>query len=514
MSKNVTTTDVVKSTGTALLGRAGAVIEVVSQPLYVRFFGLANYGLYTVLWALVSIGTVLCELGQSVALQRLLPVSKTEQERHSLLKTALLLALGASVLLATLLTLALQPLQAMLNVAPQDEAALRAAILLMVWTLPAWTLLEITTSAMRAMRAFGPEIRLKTLYEQLFRLSAALGFWALGYQSLGLILAQWLSALLTLALSFKLLFEFFSWHAFWQAPLHRAHVRMLLGYGVLLIPSGLIRRAFLDIPVLLLNALLPGAQGAIAAGLYGIARKVASIIQMVRLSVGYVMSPLVSYQTLHDRAQIAVLYSFATRLGAALVLPITSLLIGLGPLILSLFGPELKSEASAATNLAASNAYTTLLILLAGRAFEATLGPASSLVDVLGKPTQPLINALSGLVLWLILTPVLTPPLGAAGMALAVSLGTAACAVVAILQLKRDQQLWPFQAPFYKILFIGLISTILLQAWHHLTKETTIFLHLTGSLLLFSASLWLSLRLGLLPKERASLGRLGRFLGL
>ena len=41
---------VAKGAGTALLARAGGVIEIISQPLYVWLFGLPTYGLYMVLW--------------------------------------------------------------------------------------------------------------------------------------------------------------------------------------------------------------------------------------------------------------------------------------------------------------------------------------------------------------------------------------------------------------------------------------------------------------------------------
>src|SRR3546814_3180519 len=51
----VTRRDVATGARTALLSRLGAVIEIVAQPAYTWMFGLATYGLYTVLWALVNL---------------------------------------------------------------------------------------------------------------------------------------------------------------------------------------------------------------------------------------------------------------------------------------------------------------------------------------------------------------------------------------------------------------------------------------------------------------------------
>jgi ABC-type Fe3+-siderophore transport system permease subunit len=97
-------------------------------------------------------------------------------------------------------------------------------------------------------------------------------------------------------------------------------------------------------------------------------------------------------------------------------------------------------------------------------------------------------------------------------MALGVSLGTGVCAIVATLQLGRHQNLWPFRAPFIRCTLIGALSIVLLFFWQQLTHNTAISLQLIGIVLIFSASLWASLQLGLRPEERAGLGGLGRWL--
>ena len=48
------------------------------------------------------------------------------------------------------------------------------------WALPLWTFIEIATSAARARRAFGPEIRLRIFWEQIARILFAVGFFLLG----------------------------------------------------------------------------------------------------------------------------------------------------------------------------------------------------------------------------------------------------------------------------------------------------------------------------------------------
>src|SRR3546814_16060290 len=78
----------------------------------------------------------------------------------------------------------------MVSAGPEDRDALPQAIRLFVWALPLWTFIEVATSAARARRAFGPEIRLRIFWEQMARILFALGFFAVGFSSLGLMIAH------------------------------------------------------------------------------------------------------------------------------------------------------------------------------------------------------------------------------------------------------------------------------------------------------------------------------------
>ncbi|MCV5648882.1 hypothetical protein OFN55_39775, partial [Escherichia coli] len=68
-------------------------------------------------------------------------------------------------------------------------------------------------------------------------------------------------------------------------------LRTLLA-GLAVLPSNIVSRLFADAPPLILNAIIPGAGGASAAGLFAIARKLASGVQLIRQAFSYVMAPL------------------------------------------------------------------------------------------------------------------------------------------------------------------------------------------------------------------------------
>lgn len=501
MTGAVSRADVAKGAGLAALARLGALIEVVAQPAYTWLFGLATYGVYTVLWAAVNIVENIVDLAMTQALQRIVP-QRGEADAHAAVRTALLITVIPAALLALAATLAAGPIAGLISAAPEDRATLPLAIALFAWALPLWTFVEVATSAARARRAFGPEIRLRIFWEQLARLAFAVGFFALGADSLGLLLAHLASLALTAILSARLLGRYYDPALLLRAPLPPGLLRGLVATGAALLPSAISRRLFNDLPPILLNLMLPGARGATAAGLFGIARKIASVPLIVRQAFHYVLAPLSAAQAAHDRAGVAALYGFATRLSIALVVPLSALLILLAADILSVFAPE------------AAAALPLLVILVLGRAGEAMVGPATPVVEMTGHRLLPLVNSLIGLALWAGIGLWLVPDMGATGMAVAVSVGTVAIAWAATLELRLSDGLAAFNAPALRALAAALLAVGALfglgAAASGLAAPWRALLLFVG----FWPLLWLVLRHGLPADDRSALGGTGRRLRL
>ncbi|HZF43624.1 MAG TPA: oligosaccharide flippase family protein, partial [Sphingomonadaceae bacterium] len=176
-----------RGAGAALLGRAGGIIELISTPLYVWMFGLSTYGLYAVLWAAVNLIENVADLGMTSALQRTVPQTRTEAEAVAALRAALLLGVTPCLLIAALISFLAPTVATLVNVAAADREGLATGIRLFAWALPLWAFVEISTSALRAKRAFGPEIRLRLIGEQVIRLGAAVLLWAVGVDTLALL---------------------------------------------------------------------------------------------------------------------------------------------------------------------------------------------------------------------------------------------------------------------------------------------------------------------------------------
>lgn len=495
----VTRGDVARGAALAGLSRAGALIEAVAQPLYTWLFGLATYGIYVVLWGTVSLATNLLGLSMTSALQRVVPTRPDETAVHGAVKLALLIAVGLALLVALATSLNAHRVASLFSAAPEDAARLPAAIALFAWALPLWMFVEVSTSAARARRAFGPEIRLRIFWEQFARIVFALGFFLLGFKSYGLMLAHLSSLAVTACLCVPLLRRYYDLGLLLRAPISGKLARELLGSGLGLLPADLARRMLIDAPTVALNLIFPGAQGAAAAGLFEIARKLSTVPLIVRQAFQYVLAPLSSAQAHADRSQIKPLYHFASRVSTALVVPLSGLLIFAGVDILSVYRPEAQA------------ALPLLYILVAARGIEAVVGPASVIVEMTGHKALPLLNSLIAAALWAGLGIALVPIHGPLGMAIAVGTATVASTYAATVELRISDGLTPFDRKLFQGLALALAGVACMALAVHVTGGPVRF---AAVLALWAGTSWLTLRYGLTRDDRLALGGLSRRLKL
>lgn len=498
----VTNTDVAKGAGLSALSRLGALIEVVAQPAYTWMFGITGYGVYVVLWAAINILANILDLAMGQALQRVIPAQSDRERQHGAVKFALLTGTGLGIIAATVMSLSAHQLATYVAAAPDEAAHIPAAIALFAWSLPLWIFVEIATAAARAKRAFGPEIRLRIFWEQLARLVFAVGFFAAGYNLTGLLLAHMLSLALTATLSVRLLGRYYDLRLLVRAPMPRLLRRSVLHSGAAMLPPALARRAYNDLPPILLNLMVAGAGGATAAALYGIARKIASLPLIVRQSFLYVLSPLASAQASVDRNAMLPMYRFSTHMSLLLAVPLAGFLILVASDILSAFAPG------------SSAALPVLTILLAARAGEAVIGPATPIVEMVGHRALPLVNSIIGLSIWLMLALWLVPNYGAVGMAISVSVAVVVTAWAAVAELRFSDGLSPFGRSFWRAGGASLVVLALLWFAGVALDRLGAPVRATGLFILFWPFLWLGLRYGLDEDDKAALGKFGKRLRL
>ncbi|NIJ06925.1 O-antigen/teichoic acid export membrane protein [Sphingomonas vulcanisoli] len=489
-----------KGASSVALSRLGNVIEVVSQPAYTWMFGLATYGLYQVLWSLVNIAENIFDLGVTSGLQRILPRQETIEDKARAVRAALLLGLLPNVAVAAIAFLAAPSIAAHLNVAAQDQGRLVTAVRVFVFALPLWAVIEVSTSAVRASHAFGPEVRLRLMWEQVARLIAAAVMWAAGVHTLGLLIAHLVSLSITAAAALRLLNRYVPLRDIIAVRAGKAMTRDMLLSGLSVLPANILGRVFSDVATVAANLLAPGAAGAKASAIYAIARKVASIPQIVRQTFGYVLGPIAAAQKRGDKATIQALYDFSVRLSLLLAVPTCAALIAAGPALLGLFSKGAEAG------------LPILAILTIARGIEATVGPAPSIQQVIGRRFLPLLNSLIAVMAAagvLLLFVRVAPGIA---IALGVATGQVVVVVLSIGQLAREEGLHAFRWPFPITFGVAIAASALLIAVGFLTRGAPYWVQGVAVLIAWAAALWTTIRLGLPREDKLALGKLGRTL--
>ena len=495
---------VARGLGSTILARMGAVVELVAQPLYVLMFGLAGYGLYAVLWAAINLAENIFDLGMTSAMQRTVPKSASHGEAAEALRTALILGVGPCIIVAAGVSYFAEFIGPLLNVAQEEEALVVPAVRLFVWTLPLWAFVEITTSALRARMVFGPEIRLRIVWEQIIRLTLAGILFFAGMGLKGLFIAHIVSLSITAILCVRLLNRYYKLELLRHGSLFGETAKHTFWAGISILPSNVIARTFSDAPALVLNLLLPGAAGAKAAGLFTIARKLSSVVQLVRTAFVYVMAPLAASAERANRSQVRDIYSYAVRLILAIAFPLATVIATGRSSILSLFGDQALVAKSAVT------------ILLFGRALEALFGISVPVLQVIAAYRHQIVASFVGVSVAVLVgweTVELFEPLTA--IAFATATGFVTMASIPMLQLFVTEKLHPFDSRFpsvfVRVAAVSVIAGLVSRMASRMLPDAVAIPTIAAIALL---AMWSSLRIALPDEDRASLGKIARTLRL
>ncbi len=485
-----------------MLARLGGVVDVIAQPLYAALFGLPAFGLYAALWAAVNLIENVADLGMTTALQRTVPQAKTEREASHSLRAALMLGVAPCFIIALIISFNAPHLTHVFNASASDQALLSHAIQLFVWSLPLWAFIEIATSALRARRVFGAEVRLRLFWEQVCRMIFTVALWLLGFSTMALFYAHLASLAIICALcirllnknyDLKLMFSDFGFDAIW---------RDTFWAGVAVLPANIVARLFGDAPTLALNTMLPGAPGAVASGLFAISRKISSVVQLVRTAFAYVLSPLASTASTSGKSGVIDIYGFSTRVSFAVALPLGVVLAAGGKALLRAFGEG------------AEIALPALVILIAARITEAVLGAAVPIQQVIAGYKSQLVGSTLGLALAVAIAFWVMPAGGLTGISAAVGLGMFVAAAIPLWQLHRYDDIHPFARPFSRVAVRAIGFAAAGGGLMFLAKKLPYALELVMFIPLLFGTLWFSLRYALPISDRQALGKVGRKLKL
>ncbi len=367
-----------------------------------------------------------------------------------------------------------------------------------------WTMVEVLTSSVRARRKFGPEIRIRIFYEQGLRIVAGVSFFYLGFSTFGIFYAHFFSVATAALLALRLVTKFYSLKLLITIPFSSRVAREMASFAFLMAPANLIKRLNSELPVILLNLLLTGGIGASAVALYGVGRRIASVLQVFRQSFEYVVAPFASYQNAkkgaEGRARLVEIYAFSTRMIMAMIIPFAVMLLAVRKDFLIVFTSEFDAAAS------------VLLVLALGRVLEAFSGPAAAMIEMLGHRTLPLINGLLGIAAMATLVVFLAPTMGAAGAAIGATVGLNVTAYASLLETIFIYDLMPYRKSLIRPFITTVIATLLSVSLIHFARELGEGARLAIAPVAAFIALSVLIRWGLEPEDADALGRIGRWL--
>ncbi|MFQ5535200.1 MAG: oligosaccharide flippase family protein [Sphingomonadales bacterium] len=487
---------VARGTGLAFLGRMGALVEAVSFVAFAKLYGPVNFGFFVLLWSYVHVASIVSDFGMTSALQRFAPLQTSRDGTHKVLRNAIMVSLPISLAFAALLFV-LAPMAA--DVLQTDEMptpTLTAIIRIYVWAIPLWTFIDVATAAIRAQRVFGPEIKVRVFYEQILRLVAGILFFYIGWTTFGLFAAHLASFAITVLLSIRLLRRHYRLsRIIWPAH-KRDHIRIptMVRFGSSMILPNVSKKLHAYLPIYILKFAIPGATGISIVAVYAMARKIVSVLQVIRDSFEYVLAPVASakkgaasYESLGD------IYAFATRFICASFIPAATIILVFGSDLLATAGPEFVAG------------FTALAILVAGRLVEASTGPSSAIISMIGRYRLPLFNALAGISATGLLLLFLAPPFGIEGAAVAAAVGINVTSIAALTQVHIYHDLRAFNRRLLRPVLISLMLSILMAGMILLAAKIHIIVKIVAGVLGLATALLLLLRYGFDERDLAAL---------
>lgn len=489
--------------GAAFIGRLGAFMEAGSLFIFTWLYGVEVFGLYAIFWSYGRVLSAVSSGAMSLFLQRQIPTETPHQQRQTLV-LALIFCLGISFLIAILIVFLAPFIAIYIHFTNDIFLDKEQLIRIYAFIIPAWTFLEVGTAAIRAKGKFGPEIKIRIFYEQALRLAFAFLFFQIGFEETGLFLAHLISVIMAGFLILRLLLSHYrksySSSVKKQTVLVKPNMpaKEKIKTAMYLLPGFLTRRLVSELPIIMLGTLLPANSAVVSAGAYALARKFASLLQVIKIVFDYVLAPL-SAETNHRREvqYLMEMVLFATRISLIIALPVAALLIVLIPELLIFFPQEM------------SIAFVPVIILLLGRLCEIALGPAITLVETLCKPYLSTINSFVSLGILILGCFIFIPLMGIEGAAITAATAMIIPAFLAHQQVRRYTKLIFYDQRIIKYVVSGFTSGLVLlipiKLYTNIDPMIKVGSVISSLILIFIVIF----KFILISDDRAALGRMG-----
>lgn len=339
-----------------------------------RLYGTASYGEYVLLTAIVETTALLSTFGLKRTIFRFLKEDGSDKDNASVIRHALVLGLGLSILLVALVQLTAGYV---LNFFSVIEA--QPNLILLALAIPFISLTDILLSSTLSRRVMRYEIAVRSFVEPLALTILSFGFYFFGFKESGLVMAFLGAFTFASLVSAYGCSRVFNIRHVLVGPVHLPTLAHMARQSLSTCLHDLTRVLVTRIDTFAVGYFFSTS----SVGLYGMAQQFLTIVEKIAMSFYPMLMPVVSAAVVQgDRHRLyAQLRSAGSRL-ILLQLPVLIVFYIFGETLLSFVGPEFDT------------AWQVLMILSVGCWINSTL----QLVEIPLTYMRPSINVLSSVI--------------------------------------------------------------------------------------------------------------------
>lgn len=413
------------------LGMLAQVSKVVFMMVVAQIYGVTALGLYLLAWNGVDLASKFGLWGidrsliRDIARFNIDQTAKTRSKIFGILRFNIGMAIGLSLIA----TFVMFHLSETIALSVFKEAGLVTPLKILSLALPFVVLTHVFLATTKALRIMRYEVLIRKTFEPLILLVMTLALIPLNMGAVGLVLAHMVASIATTGVAGYVLFrkyQYLGWH---REPLPKNFKKETLRYT-----SPIAAMDFLNLMVARIDVMLVGAfVSATAAGFYGIAVEIISVIKRVRQGFEPIFSPIVS-ELYYSKQKVRLKrnYVLVTRwLMAGSLLPVIAIVLFPAQLLV-LFNEE------------ATKAAGVLVVLAISHGLFGSFSAAESLLLMTGKSLVNTGLAAAMLAINVVASLLLLPAFGMLGVALGMLVAYTFVSTARVLQGYKLFQLHPF----------------------------------------------------------------------
>lgn len=420
------------------------LLQFVFNFILSRGLGASGYGIYSYAVSIVSILIVFFRFGSGKSLLRFLPEYQNDKPQQVKYLGLAYLTTIVSGVIAGILLYGLAPLISAVTI---NSMLFENSIRIFSILLPFNIIINITSEVFRALEKMKYKVYIQNILNPLVKIFTAGVAMILGYSLLGVISAIAIGTILVFMISISLLFKYSELHMKMISKPTKNDIVQYYKFSLPLTFQDVGSIFYRRIDILMIGFFL----SEVSVGVYQISILIATLLVLPLEGVNQLFPPIASKLNVNSQMNdLEYVYEFVTRWSFTMSFPIGLILIIYSHDILSIFGPKFTIGAK------------VLAVYSIGQLANTAVGPSGYLLMMTNHQNLTMINQWILGIFNVMLNYILILEFGLIGAAIATTSVLIAINMLRVIEVWYTEKLHPYSASFWKPIFSGTITGIVL----------------------------------------------------